>query len=135
MVMCLCVSRARPLTKTVELIIASLDRAVSSALGTPVSLPDMYITSPLCEAIPEAESPVPWLHDCHSTSSSGEPDLRTFAHICKIRSLQSLFMHIVEKDDLDGTLPLELEMHMLTCLREWEDSEVIAKHRYVTRSY
>ncbi|KAJ9137075.1 C6 transcription factor [Pleurostoma richardsiae] len=105
-----------------------LDRAVSTALGTPVSLPDMYISSPLCEAIPEPESPVPWLSDCDSREEMAEPDLRTFAHICRVRSLQSFFMHMVEKEALEDSVPLELEMHMLNRLREWEDAEVIARH-------
>ena len=117
---------------------------MSSALGTPVSLPDMYITSHLYEATPEAESPVPWLADCDAESSrdglglgfglglsaagTGDPDLRTFAHICKIRTMQSFFMHAVEKDDLHDGIPADLEGHMLQTLREWEDTSVIARH-------
>jgi hypothetical protein len=93
----------------------------------------MYISSPLCEAIPEPESPVPWLSDCDSREEMAEPDLRTFAHICRVRSLQSFFMHMVEKEALEDSVPLELEMHMLNRLREWEDAEVIARHRYVSR--
>lgn len=72
---------------------------------------------------------MPWLSDCNSTKDVAEPDLRTFAHICKVRSIQSFFLHMVEKEGLEDSIPLELEMHMLRRLREWEDSEVIARHR------
>ncbi|KAH8680364.1 hypothetical protein BGZ61DRAFT_520184 [Ilyonectria robusta] len=105
-----------------------LDRAVSSALGTPVSLPDMYISTPLYEAAPEAQCCLPWLSDCATAQDATYFDLRTFAHVCKIRTLQSSFMHIVEKDELEDMVPLELEMHMLKSLREWEDTETISRH-------
>lgn len=107
----------------------SLDRAVSSALGTPVSLPDMYISTPLYEAAPEAQCPLPWLSDCATAQDTTYFDLRTFAHVCKIRTLQSFFMHMVEKDELEDMVPLELEMHMLKSLREWEDTDTISRHR------
>ncbi|EXJ78710.1 hypothetical protein A1O1_09112 [Capronia coronata CBS 617.96] len=111
----------------------TLDRSVSSALGTPVSLPDMYISSPLYEDGPEDgpedECPMPWLSDCAPRERPELfPNLRTFAHICKIRTVQSLFMHMVEKDDLEDSVPLELQMHMLETLRKWEQPDVIAMH-------
>ena len=45
--------------------------------------------------------------------------------------MQSFLLHMIEKDDLEDTVPLELEMHMLKSLREWEDPEAISGHRYV----
>lgn len=110
----------------------SFDRVVSSALYTPTTLPDMYITSPLLEPpAPELEKSKlqPWLADCVLQEKPTYTDLRTFAHICKIRKLMSFFLHMVEKDELEDGVPKELELHMSHSLREWEDSTAIANHR------
>ncbi|KAH7176888.1 hypothetical protein EDB81DRAFT_940725 [Dactylonectria macrodidyma] len=106
----------------------NLDRAVSSALGTPVSLPDMYISAPLFEASPETQIPLPWLSDCGTSQDALFFDLKTFAHVCNIRSIQSFFMHTVEKDDIGDVIPFELEVQMLDKLRNWEDPDVISDH-------
>jgi hypothetical protein len=89
----------------------------------------MYISTPLFEATPEPQCPLPWISDCASRDDTSYFDLNTFAHVCKIRELQSFFMHMIEKDDLEDTVPVELEMHMLKNLRQWEDSEAITRHR------
>lgn len=89
----------------------------------------MYMSSPLYEATPEAEVPLPWLPELAKQDAASYFDLRTFAYICKVRSIQSFFMHLIEKDGLEDTVPLELEMHMLKTLREWEDPGAVGKHR------
>ncbi|KAH8895608.1 hypothetical protein GQ53DRAFT_820428 [Thozetella sp. PMI_491] len=110
----------------------SLDRAVSSALGTPVSLPDLYISSPLFEVTLDTKHDLPWLADCDWGETKMYPDLQTFAHVCKIRAIQSFFMHMVEKDGLHTVMiPPELELHMQKSLRDWMDPAVLAKHRFV----
>ncbi|CAK7207372.1 hypothetical protein SEUCBS139899_010182 [Sporothrix eucalyptigena] len=128
--------------------IYALDRTVCAALGIPASLPDMYISSPLyevdevlSEAVSSTGSPVPsvpWLadyegpDDAHTTA--GDPDLRTFAHICRIRALQSSFMHAMDRVDRDdpGDGDLQdmegLQAHLLTQLSAWEDPLVLARH-------
>ncbi|CAG9974376.1 unnamed protein product [Clonostachys byssicola] len=113
-----------------------LDRAASSALGTPVSLPDMYISTPLYEfddrVMENACSNLPWTeHRGTLDKDVSYPDLRTFSYICKIRTIQSFFMHMIEKDELEGKpVPLDLEIHMLRELREWENDETIRKHSF-----
>ncbi|KAH7127899.1 hypothetical protein B0J13DRAFT_679418 [Dactylonectria estremocensis] len=106
----------------------NIDRAVSSALGTPVSLPDMYISTPSFEAPPETQVRLPWLSDCGTSQDALFFDLKTFAHVCNIRSIQSFFMHTVERDDIEDVIPFELEAQMLDKLRHWEDPGVISEH-------
>lgn len=91
----------------------------------------MYITTPLFEATVESECQLPWLADYQPVGATAYPDLKTFAHVCRIRSIQSLLMHLVERDESEEGAPLapDLEMHLLKSLREWEDPDVIASHR------
>lgn len=89
----------------------------------------MYMSSPLYEATPETAVTLPWFPELAKQGAAPYFDLRTFAYICKVRSIQSFFMHLIEKDSLEDTVPLELEMHMLKTLREWEDPEAVGMHR------
>jgi hypothetical protein len=99
----------------------------------------MYISTPLYEFDERImESPcsnLPWTeHRDTLDKDVSYPDLRTFSYICKIRTIQSFFMHMIEKDELEGKpVPLDLEIHMLRELREWENDESIRKHRYPTK--
>ena len=95
-------------------------------------MPDMYISTPLFDDFSpqtETRAPVPWLVDCATQGITDLPSFKTFAYICKIRALQSFFMHMVEKDNLEGSIPPELEIHMLKNLSAWEDPVAIQEHR------
>ncbi len=77
---------------------------------------------------------MPWLLDCPpADGQSVYPNLSTFAHICKVRYIQSQFMHnlrLVELGEGTGVLS-ELQERTLRELHEWEKPDEIYTHRSV----
>lgn len=89
-----------------------LDRLVSGSLDIPVSLADAYISSPLYVVSPEEPCPMPWLSDAPPTAIPQVlSNLGTFAHICKIRLMQSYIIHVMHSVPREGS-----------ATREWQDS-------------
>lgn len=112
-----------------------LDRAVSATLDLPVALSDVYISSALYIYQPEASYSVPWLNDApHSDLPHTIPTSATFAHICKIRLLQSYIMHTMQAVPLEGGATPEWVESMRLQIENWAGE--IASHSIAnTESY
>ncbi|RDW69241.1 hypothetical protein BP6252_08261 [Coleophoma cylindrospora] len=109
----------------------SIDRATSHCFDVPVSLPDMYISSPLYEERLEAHHNMVWLLDCPpSPTPNINPSLSTFAHVCKIRLIQSYIMHTIHSIPFGSSATPEWEESMRVEIDKWAHTDEIAAHRY-----
>jgi hypothetical protein len=85
---------------------------VSGTLDVPVSLSDAYISSPLYTERPEEQVCMSWLSDVPPSDIPHVlPTLGTFAHICRIRMIQSYILHTMQ------TVPVEIG-----ATKEWQES-------------
>jgi hypothetical protein len=95
---------------------------VSATLDVPVSLSDSYISSALYIEQPELPSPLPWLSDVPACDIPQVlPTLGTFAHICKIRLVQSYIMHTMQTVPLEGGVTSEWQDSMRLQIDNWAD--------------
>lgn len=107
-----------------------LDRAVSGVLDILVSLPDAYVSTPLYEEVVEPIYPMPWLADCPAADPSQiVPNHSTFAHICRIRLIQSCIMHAMHAVR-ENTATNQWHESMRAEIDNWARSEEIYTHRY-----
>ena len=95
---------------------------MSATLDVPVSLSDSYISSALYTEQPELPSPLPWLGDVPACDIPQVlPTLGTFAHICKIRLVQSYIMHTMQTVPLEGGVTSEWQDSMRLQIDNWAD--------------
>ncbi len=105
-----------------------LDRAVSGTLDVPVSLADAYISSPLYVVRPEEQYSMPWLSDTPPPAVLQVlSNLGTFAHICKIRVIQSYIIHVMHSVPIEGESTPEWQESMRMQIENWADE--IYSHR------
>jgi hypothetical protein len=106
-----------------------LDRAISGSLDVPVSLSDRFISSTLYVECPEAPAPMPWLDDLPpSDIPHSSPTLGTFAHICKIRLIQSYILNTMQAVPFEGSEATpEWQESMKMQIDQWADE--IHSHR------
>ncbi|KUJ16886.1 uncharacterized protein LY89DRAFT_718614 [Mollisia scopiformis] len=99
-----------------------LDRAVSGTLDVPVSLADAYISSPLYVVRSEEPYPMPWLNDAPPpVTAQNVSNLGTFAHICKIRLIQSYIIHVMHSVPIEGDATREWQDSMRIQIENWAD--------------
>ncbi|KAH8597259.1 hypothetical protein B0O99DRAFT_89227 [Bisporella sp. PMI_857] len=98
-----------------------LDRAVNGTLDIPNGLADIYISSSLFVNKPQLPCHLPWLDDAQTDKDNPHLvfELGTFAHICKVRLLQSYINHTMQAVPLEGGATSEWVESMRMQIEHW----------------